>query len=65
MACFAVFHESKQIKVYAYSLGSFKDRERAKRLAVEFSEKALTHGYRYTVEEFGLSGVGTVAWTPS
>ena len=60
MTCFAVFHGNKQLRVFHYSLGSFRDRERAKKLALELADKNDAQGYPCTVEEFGISGVGCV-----
>lgn len=64
MACFAIFHNARQVRVFSFELGSYRDRERAKRLALEFAQKSTAAGYPSTVEEFGLSGVGVVAWRP-
>lgn len=60
MTCFAVFHGDKQLRVFHYSLGSFRDRERAKNLALELADKNDAQGYPCIVEEFGISGVGCV-----
>jgi hypothetical protein len=60
MTCFAIFHGSKQLRVFHYDLGSFRDRERAKKLAVDFADVNDAQGYPCTVEEFGISGVGCV-----
>ena len=60
MTCFAIFHGNKQLRVFHYSLGSFRDRERAKKLALELADKNDEQGYPCIVEEFGISGVGCV-----
>lgn len=65
MTCFAIFHGNKQLKVFQYSFGSFKDRARAKNLALEFALNGLKNDYQYIVEEFGISGVGCVVFEPA
>jgi hypothetical protein len=62
MTCFAVFHQSKQLRVFAYQFNSFRDRERAKRLAHEMADQNHAAGYPCEVEEFGLSGVGCTVY---
>lgn len=64
MFCFAVFHQAKQVRVFSYVPGSFRDRERAKQLAIDMAQASTQAGYPSSVEEFGLSGVGCVAWQP-
>lgn len=64
MGSFAVFHNGKQIRVYGFQLFSFRDRERAKRLALELARANAAQGYPCTVEEFGSSGrFGTLVFS--
>ena len=58
MNCFVVFEGSKQKKVFNYDRGSFKDRERAKALAINMAEAHHHDGRPCTVEEILASGVG-------
>ena len=61
MFCYAVFHNDTQVRVYPYnSVGD--DWQRARTLAIKLAEKAEANGYKYTVEHFGASGVGTTVW---
>ena len=62
MSCFAIFHNAKQLRVFSYEINSFRDRERAKRLAHEFADKSHAAGYPCEVEEFGMSGVGCTVY---
>ena len=65
MGSFAVFHNGKQIRVFGFELFSFRDRERAKRLAFELAQKNTDQGYPCSVEEFGSSGrFGTLVFSP-
>ena len=56
--CFAVFYGSKQLRVFSYDYKKEGDRQRAKALALAMRENAAACGYIYTIEDFGLSGVG-------
>ena len=58
MNCFVVFEGSKQKKVFSYERGSFRDRERARALAVNMAEAHHHDGRPCTVEEITASGVG-------
>lgn len=59
MNCFVVFEGARQIKVFGYERGSFRDRARARALAVNMAEAHHHDGRPCTVEEFLASGVGT------
>ena len=59
MNCFVIFEGARQIKVYGYDRGSFRDRERARALAIKMAEAHHHDGRPCTVEEFLASGVGT------
>ena len=61
MFCYAIFHNDKQIRVYPYN-STGGDWGRARALAIEFANKGESNGYKYTVEHFGVSGVGTIVW---
>ena len=61
MFCYAVFHNDKQVRVYSYEVKG-DDWKRARSLAIEMALHAEENGYRYTVEHFGISGVGVVVW---
>ncbi len=61
MFCYAVFHDNKQIRVFPYATQG-NDWQRARTLAIEMATKAEQNGYKYTVEHFGASGVGTTVW---
>lgn len=62
MFCYAVFYGSKQLRVFAYNSRG-DDWKRAEALAVDMARKAKASGYSYTVEHFGVSGVGCVVST--
>lgn len=61
MLYYAVFHNDKQIRVYPYEIKG-GDWKRARSLAIEMALHAEENGYHYTVEHFGISGVGVVVW---
>lgn len=56
--CFAVFCGSKQLRVFPYEYTKAGDKERAKALALAMRENGAACGYTYTIEDFGLAGVG-------
>ncbi|MCH9835456.1 hypothetical protein K0U83_07320 [bacterium] len=58
MFCYAVFHHNKQLRVFPYD-STGDDWKRARILAIKLAE---TGGDGYSVEHFGVSGVGTVVW---
>lgn len=56
MACFAVFKNNEQMRVFSFDFGSFKDRERAKSLALALAHALFSDGKPVLVEEFNGSG---------
>lgn len=61
MFCYAVFHNSQQVRVFPYTPHG-NDWRRARTLAIEMAERAEKAGYHYTVEHFGATDVGAIIW---
>lgn len=58
MNCYAVFHHTRQLRVYSYDVLSLCDWTRASDLAFEFAKKMHAGGYPCTVERFHMCDVG-------
>lgn len=61
MFCYAVFHQTQQLRVFPYN-PTGNDWRRARALAIAMAEKAEQQGYKYSVEHFGATDVGKTIW---
>lgn len=65
MSCYAVFHESRQLRVFHYDVLSLCDWTRASDLAFEFAKRQHVAGYPCTVERFHMCDVGVTVFNTS
>ena len=60
MSCFAVFKDNAQMRVFSFDR-SYKDRERAKNLALALAHALFDNGKPVRVEEFtGTGRIGEI-----